>query len=214
LIETRSHLSGTRAQGTIFAVKCLRWRADRPLASEVSNMRKSLMTLTLLALGAGSAMAADFSVSIPGMKDGATVPETMILNGMDCKGGNISPELTWKGAPAGTKSFALTLYDPDAPTGSGFWHWAALDIPARRDCLLAPETRPRICCPRAPDWEIRTWVTHPMRVPVHPWVAARIATNSFFTPSRPTSYPISPARQVPLPAFWSTQTKSAARASP
>jgi Raf kinase inhibitor-like YbhB/YbcL family protein len=100
-------------------------------------MRKSLMTLTLLALGAGSAMAADFSVSIPGMKDGGTVPETMILNGMDCKGGNISPELAWKGAPAGTKSFALTLYDPDAPTGSGFWHWAALDIPATATGLLA-----------------------------------------------------------------------------
>jgi Raf kinase inhibitor-like YbhB/YbcL family protein len=100
-------------------------------------MRKPFMALSLLALGMGSAAAADFSLSIPGLKDGGTVPETMILNGMDCKGGNISPELAWKGAPAGTRSFALTLYDPDAPTGSGFWHWAVLDIPATATGLPA-----------------------------------------------------------------------------
>jgi Raf kinase inhibitor-like YbhB/YbcL family protein len=100
-------------------------------------MRKSLMALSLLALSMGSAAAADFSLSIPGLKDGGTAPETMVLNGMDCKGGNISPELAWKGTPTGTKSFALTFYDPDAPTGSGFWHWAVLDIPATASGLPA-----------------------------------------------------------------------------
>lgn len=66
-------------------------------------------------------------------KDGDYLPQTHILSadfGFGCAGGNQSPHLAWSGAPTGTKSFALTCYDPDAPTGSGFWHWLVVNLPA------------------------------------------------------------------------------------
>ncbi|RLP11774.1 YbhB/YbcL family Raf kinase inhibitor-like protein [Propionibacterium australiense] len=52
-------------------------------------------------------------------------------------GGDVSPQLSWSGAPAGTKSYAVTMYDPDAPTGSGFWHWVVANIPATCTSLPA-----------------------------------------------------------------------------
>lgn len=56
--------------------------------------------------------------------------KTEEFSGFGCSGANISPELHWKGVPKGTKSFALTVYDPDAPTGSGWWHWLVINIPS------------------------------------------------------------------------------------
>lgn len=58
-----------------------------------------------------------------------------VFNSFGCTGRNISPQLAWKNAPAGTKSFAITVYDPDAPTGSGWWHWVVFNIPKNVDQL-------------------------------------------------------------------------------
>lgn len=59
------------------------------------------------------------------------------FNGFGCSGENISPELHWSHAPKGTKSFAITVYDPDAPTGSGWWHWLIVNIPADTNKIAA-----------------------------------------------------------------------------
>ena len=79
--------------------------------------------------------SAPFVLTSPDIKAGAKIPESHALNLMGCTGGDVSPALSWSGAPAATKSFALTIYDPDAPTGSGFWHWTVYNIPANATSL-------------------------------------------------------------------------------
>jgi Raf kinase inhibitor-like YbhB/YbcL family protein len=78
----------------------------------------------------GKMKMATMKLSSSDIKAGSTIKDEQVFSGFGCTGGNVSPALSWSGAPEGTKSFAVTVYDPDAPTGSGFWHWVVVNIPA------------------------------------------------------------------------------------
>lgn len=93
------------------------------------NHLHSLAAALLLTLSSAT-LAQSFTLSSPTIKPNARLTDEQVFDGFGCTGKNISPALAWKGAPAGTKSFAITVYDPDAPTGSGWWHWVVVNLPA------------------------------------------------------------------------------------
>jgi Raf kinase inhibitor-like YbhB/YbcL family protein len=75
-------------------------------------------------------MITQFSITSPTIHENGAIPLRHIGNQYGCPGENVSPALSWSGAPEGTKSYAITFFDHDAQTGSGFWHWVAYNIPA------------------------------------------------------------------------------------
>ena len=86
----------------------------------------------------------DFMPAVPSFElqsgdvaDGQMMTDNQVYNAFGMTGKNISPSLSWSGFPAETKGFAITCFDPDAPTGSGFWHWVLVDIPASVTSLPA-----------------------------------------------------------------------------
>jgi hypothetical protein len=80
---------------------------------------------------AGAAYAGPFKLTSDDIKPNGTIADEQVFEGFGCTGKNVSPALKWSGAPAGTKSFALLVHDPDAPTGgAGWWHWVVTNIPA------------------------------------------------------------------------------------
>ncbi len=90
-------------------------------------MHRLLLT-AVLAASSTLAMANGFTLSSPEIH--GTISQSFEYNGFGCSGLNKSPALKWSGAPKDTRSYAVTMYDPDAPTGSGWWHWQVINIPA------------------------------------------------------------------------------------
>lgn len=105
-------------------------------------MRKFLM-IALLALTAQS-YAQTFTLKSKNLGGQATSQQ--VFNGFGCTGDNVSPQLYWENAPEGTKSFAITIYDKDAPTGSGWWHWLVFNLDKNTTELKegAGSTKPKL----------------------------------------------------------------------
>lgn len=104
--------------------------------------RPSIALTICLCLASTLTQAKDFKLSSPTIRPNATLTEEQVFNGFGCSGKNISPALKWAAGPEGTKSYAITVYDPDAPTGSGWWHWVVYNIPADTTELAADAGNP------------------------------------------------------------------------
>lgn len=94
----------------------------------LSTLRIGLATLLAVSFNAGAAETLTLTSS--DITAGEHMPKAQEFVGFGCEGGNQSPQLSWAGAPDNTKAFALLVHDPDAPTGSGWWHWQIINIPA------------------------------------------------------------------------------------
>src|SRR5690606_13936071 len=112
------------------------------------HMKKHLKNLAKLAAGIvlSSSLAqmahAEFSISSKDITAGEMMPKVQEFAGFGCTGDNLSPELSWADFPKDTKSFAITAYDPDAPTGSGWWHWVLVNIPAEVNQIVTGAGNP------------------------------------------------------------------------
>ncbi|MEH6523547.1 YbhB/YbcL family Raf kinase inhibitor-like protein [Sulfitobacter sp.] len=91
---------------------------------------KALWAAATLVATFGTSALADFSVTSSDLTPGGQISNAQYWSDFGCTGENARPEISWQGAPEATKSFAVTFYDQDAPTGSGFWHWVVFDVPA------------------------------------------------------------------------------------
>jgi Raf kinase inhibitor-like YbhB/YbcL family protein len=101
-----------------------------------SRLLSTILFTSLLSFTT-SALADTFTLSSKDITQGEFMDKAQEFTGFGCSGGDLSPHLAWKGTPKGTKSFAITAYDPDAPTGSGWWHWQLVNIPVSTTELAA-----------------------------------------------------------------------------
>ncbi len=103
-----------------------------------SRIASAALLMALATVVSTTAQAQDtFELRSAQIQQGKSLGIGQVFKGFGCEGNNQSPSLSWSGAPAGTKSFALTLYDPDAPTGSGWWHWMTYNLPSGVSSLPA-----------------------------------------------------------------------------
>jgi Raf kinase inhibitor-like YbhB/YbcL family protein len=115
----------------------LSFHFGRTLTNHTLNLRFCTVKKLFLAVGSCLAFVAPTAFAETGgfrllsseWHGGGSVPQENVFNGSGCGGANISPEFHWSNAPSGTKSFAITIFDPDAPTGGGWWHWVIFNIP-------------------------------------------------------------------------------------
>jgi Raf kinase inhibitor-like YbhB/YbcL family protein len=91
--------------------------------------------LFFFALTSLSCFGKNFNLQSPDLKKNLNIGKKFIWNKDGCHGDNVSPSLTWKNPPKGTKSFAITVFDPDVKSGSGWWHWMIINIPAKTKSL-------------------------------------------------------------------------------
>lgn len=98
---------------------------------------KHMIVFTSLGFGCASGQAGGFQLSSPTIAPDSTLNKAHVYKGYGCHGDNQSPALNWTAGPKGTQSYAITVFDPDAPTGSGWWHWVVYNIGAEVSALPA-----------------------------------------------------------------------------
>lgn len=106
-------------------------------------MRRLYFILTILLI-CTSQLVGQTTFTLKSSTLGGQMTKMEEFGGFGCTGENKSPQLSWMNVPEGTKSFAITMYDPDAPTGSGWWHWIVFDIPADADELVVNAGKPEL----------------------------------------------------------------------
>lgn len=91
--------------------------------------RTTILIAGVCALLAAPAEAGAMTLTSTSWQDGGQVPTRSAYDQAGCSGGNVSPQVAWHGAPPGARSYAVTVFDPDAPGGAGWWHWIVLNVP-------------------------------------------------------------------------------------
>lgn len=100
-------------------------------------LSRTVSAFLFLVLASSVANAGEFVLKSKDISEGEYMSTAQEFIGFGCSGGNESPQLSWSGAPQGTEAFAIMAYDPDAPTGSGWWHWQIINIPKNVSVLKA-----------------------------------------------------------------------------